>query len=187
MKAFGCTFSLIFILLAGISASQAQHIEIESAYYGTPYRSRDVTSRVQRFAAYGEPFRVSNDTFRMDPVPGQRKSLVVVYSVEGVRIRDNVEEGDVFYFRGGEYSEAGRENYRHGIRILEAAYGTRGRYANVTRIVQHFADTGRAFTVSNETFGTDPYPGVTKRLKVLYFRRGERRTRIYVEGDVVRL
>jgi hypothetical protein len=187
MKAFGSTFLVILILLAGISASQAQHIEVESAYYGTPYRSRDVTTRVQRFADYGEPFRVSNDTFRMDPSPGQRKTLVVVYRVEGVRVRDNVQEGDVFYFRGGEYSEAGRENHKRGIRVLEAAYGTRGQYANVTRIVQNFAETGRPFTVSNETFGIDPYPGVTKRLKVLYFRRGERRTQIYVEGDVVRL
>jgi hypothetical protein len=187
MKAFGYTFSVIISLLAGISASQAQHLEIESAYYGTPYRSRDVTRRVQRFADYGEPFRVSNDTFRMDPVPGQRKSLVVVYRVAGVRISDSAQEGDVFYFRGGEYSEAGRENYRRGIRILEAAYGTRGHYINVTRIVQNFAETGRPFTVSNEAFGIDPYPGITKRLKVLYFRRGERRTRIYVEGDVVRL
>jgi len=111
----------------------------------------------------------------------------VVYRVEGVRVRDNVQEGDVFYFRGGEYSEAGRENHKRGIRVLEAAYGTRGQYANVTRIVQNFAETGRPFTVSNETFGIDPYPGVTKRLKVLYFRRGERRTQIYVEGDFVRL
>jgi hypothetical protein len=187
MKAFGYTFSVIFILLAGVSASQAQHIEVESAYYGTPDRSRDVTTRVQRFADYGEPFRVSNDTFRMDPVPGQRKTLVVVYRVGGMRIRDDAQEGDVFYFRGGEYTEAGRAYHRHGIRILEAAYGTRGQYANVTRIVRNFALMGRPFTVSNQTFGIDPYPGVTKRLKILYFRNGQRRTQIYVEGDFVRL
>jgi hypothetical protein len=187
MKAFGYTFWVMFILLASISASLAQRISVESANYGTLDRSKDVTRRVQRFADYGEPFRVSNDTFRMDPAPGRRKTLVVVYRVEGRRISDNAQEGDVFYFRGGGYADASPAYYRRGIQILEAAYGTRGRYANVTRIVRNFVQTRRPFTVSNQTFGMDPYPGVTKRLKVVYFRNGARRSQIYVEGDVVRL
>jgi hypothetical protein len=187
MKVFGYTLAVIFVLLAALSSSLAQRIKVESAYYGTPARSRDVTERVQRFADFGEPFRVSNDTFRMDPVPGQKKTLVVVYNVEGRRIRDSAEEGDVFYFRGGGYADAGPGYYRRGIRILEAAYGTRGRYANVSRIVQNFVRIRRPFKVSNETFGIDPYPGVIKRLKILYLRNGERRSQIYVEGDVVRL
>ena len=187
MKAFGFTFSVIFLLLAGISASQAEHIEVESAYYGTLDRSKNVSRRVQRFADYGEPFRVSNDTLRMDPVPGRKKTLVVVYRVEGRRISDSAQEGDVFYFRGGQYADAGPRYYRRGVRILEAAYGTKGQYANVTRVVQHFAQVRRPFTVSNKTFGIDPYPGAPKRLKLIYFRNGERRTQIYIEGDVVRL
>jgi len=187
MKVFGHTLAAIFILLAAASPSLAQRINVESAYYGTSARSRDVTGRVQRFADFGEPFRVSNDTFRMDPVPGQRKTLVVVYNVKGRRITDSVEEGDVFYFRAGGYAESGPGYYRRGIRILDAAYGTRGRYADVSRIVQNFVRIRRPFKVSNETFGIDPYPGVIKRLKILYFRNGERRSRVYVEGDVVRL
>jgi len=187
MKAFGYLFSVMFILLGGVSSSLAQRIRVESAYYGTPDRGRDVTAQVQRFADYGEPFRVSNDTFRMDPAPGQVKALVVVYRVEGRRIRERVKEGDVFYFRGGGYADAGPGYYRPGIRILDAAYGTRGQYANVTHIVQNFVRIQRPFTVSNQTFGIDPYPGVTKRLKLSYLRNGERRMRIYVEGDVVRL
>jgi hypothetical protein len=187
MKAFGGTLSAVCILFAGISAAQAQHIEVESAYYGTPYRSKNVTARVQRFADYGEPFRVSNDTFRTDPAPGERKTLVAIYRVEGRRISDYAQEGDVFYFRGGKYADAGSSYYRRAIRILEAAYGARGQYANVTEIVQRFARVQRPFTVTNQTFGIDPYPGVAKRLKVLYFRNGERRSQIYFEGDVVRL
>jgi hypothetical protein len=187
MKVFGYTLGVIFILLATVSPSLAQGINVMSAYYGTSAHSRDVTRRVQRFADFGEPFRVSNDTFRMDPVPGQKKTLVVVYDVEGRRITDSVEEGDVFYFRAGGYADAGPGYYRHGIQILSAAYGTRGRYANVSRIVQNFVRIRRPFKVSNETFGTDPYPGVTKRLKVVYLRNGARRSQIYVEGDVVRL
>ena len=187
MKVFGYTLAVILILCATLSPSLAQRINVESAYYGTAVRSRDVTDRVQRFADFGEPFRVSNDTFRMDPVPGQKKMLVIVYNVEGRRIRDSVEEGDVFYFRAGGYAESSPGYYRRGIRILDAAYGTRGRYADVSRIVQNFVRIRRPFKVSNETFGIDPYPGVVKRLKILYFRNGERRSRVYVEGDVVRL
>jgi hypothetical protein len=187
MKVSGCTLAVIFILLAAASPSLAQSINVESAYYGTSARSRNVTGRVQRFADFGEPFRVSNDTFHMDPVPGQKKTLVVVYNVKGRRITDSVEEGDVFYFRGGGYTDAGPGYYRHGIQILGAAYGTRGRYANVSSIVQNLVRIRQPFKVSNETFGIDPYPGVIKRLKILYLRNGERRSRIYVEGDIVRL
>jgi hypothetical protein len=184
MKAFGCIFSVIFTVLTG--SSLAQHIVVESAFYGTPDHSRNVTAHVQRFADFGEPFRVSSDTFRMDPAPGRVKTLVVIYSVKGRRITDRVNEGEVFYFRGGRYAEAG-PGYRRGIHILDAAYGTRGRYADVTRIVREFVRIRRQFKVSNQTFGIDPYPGVTKRLKVLYSRNGERRNRTYVEGDFVRL
>ena len=187
MKVFGYTLAAIFILLAAVSPSLAQSINVVSAYYGTSARSRDVTGRVQRFADFGEPFRVSNDTFRMDPIPGQRKTLVVVYNVEGRRITDSVEEGDVFYFRGGRYADAVPGYYRRGTQILAASYGTRGRYVNVSRVVQNFVRIRRPFKVSNETFGIDPYPGVIKRLKVLYLRNGERRSQIYVEGDVVHL
>jgi hypothetical protein len=187
MKVFGYTLAVIFVLLTAVSPSLAQSINVVSAYYGTSARSRDVTGRVQRFADFGEPFRVSNDTFRMDPVPGQKKTLVVVYNVEGRRITDRVEEGDVFYFRGGGYTDAVPGYYRRGIRILDAAYGTRGQYVNVSRIVQNFVRIRRPFKVSNKTFGIDPYPGVIKRLKVLYLQNGQRRSRIYVEGDVVRL
>jgi hypothetical protein len=187
MKAFGYTLSVMFILLAGVSASVAQRVKVESAYYGTRDRGKDVTRQVQRFADYGEPFRVSNDTFRTDPAPDRRKTLVVVYRVDDRRISDSVQEGDVFYFRGDGYADEGPGAYRRGIQILRAAYGISGRYANVTRIVQNFVRTRRPFTVSNQTFGIDPFPGVTKRLQIVYLRNGGRRDEIYVEGDIVRL
>src|SRR6266404_9936690 len=84
MKAFGSIFSVTFILLACISSSLAQRIMVESAYYGAPDRGRNVTADVQRFADYGEPFRVSNDTFRMDPAPGKRRGWSSSTVSEGV-------------------------------------------------------------------------------------------------------
>jgi hypothetical protein len=185
MKAFGYTLSVMIILLAGVCASVAQRVKVESAYYGTRDRGKDVRRQVQRFADYGEPFRVSNDTLRTDPAPNRRKILLVVYFVDGRRISDSVQEGDVFYFRGGGYAEAGAGSYSRGVRILRAVYGIRGRYANVTRIVQNFVRTRRPCTVSNETFGIDPFPGVTKRLQIAYFRHGRRRNENYVEGEVI--
>ena len=90
---------LIFIYL-GIVCSMGQEIRIESAYYGAPNRTGvDVTRRVQRFADYGEPFRVGNETLSIDPSPNQLKALVVIYDVKGRRISDAVREGDVFYFK----------------------------------------------------------------------------------------
>src|ERR1700732_3548274 len=88
MKAFGYTLSVTFILLAGVSTSVAQRVKVESAYYGTRDRSKDVTRRVQRFADYGEPFRVSNDTLRIDPSPNHPKALVVIYVIAGRRISE---------------------------------------------------------------------------------------------------
>jgi hypothetical protein len=187
MKSFGCTLAVFFILLGGTASSLAQRIVVESAYYGTPDRSRNVARRVQRFADYGEPFRVSNDTFRMDPAPGQRKALTVVYSVGDRRTSDKVQEGSVFYFRGGRYADTGPGYYRRGIQVLNATYGARGRYASVTRAVQNFVRNRQTFTVSNHSLGIDPYPGVKKHLRVVYFRQGVRRIQLYAEGEVVRL
>jgi hypothetical protein len=187
MKSFGYSLSVLLILLAGVSSSLAQQIIVESARYGTSERSKNVARRVQRFADYGEPFRVSNDTFQLDPAPGQRKFLVVVYRVGGRQTSDKVQEGNVFYFRGGRYADAGPGYYRRGIRILGATYGANGRYAHVTRTVQNFVRIHRAFTVSNHTFGIDPYPGTAKRLRIVYLQNGARRSKTYAEGEVVRL
>src|ERR1700730_813384 len=94
------TQSLVLVFInIGIFCSMGQGIRIESAYYGAPNRiGVDVTRRVQRFADYGEPFRVGNDTLRIDPSPNHSKALVVIYEVKGRRISDSVREGDVFYF-----------------------------------------------------------------------------------------
>src|SRR6202047_3507318 len=108
------TQSLVLVFInIGIFCSMGQGIRIESAYYGAPNRiGVDVTRRVQRFADYGEPFRVGNDTLRIDPSPNHPKALVVIYEVAGRRISECVREGDVFYFRSG--GESSDSNLDHG-------------------------------------------------------------------------
>jgi len=93
----------------------------------------------------------------------------------------------VFYFRNGGYAHHGPEEYRPDIRIIRAIYGTRGRYVDVTGIVRDRVRDRISFTVSNDTFGVDPFPGQVKRLKIYYIRGDERREKEYGEGDSVRI
>jgi hypothetical protein len=188
MKVFWTPSFVLLYLFLGAIDSMGQGIRVESAYYGSrDGRGADVTGRVQRFADYGEPFRVGNDTLRIDPSPNRPKMLTVVYYVNRRRISETVPEGEVFYFRNGGYAHHGPDDYRPSIRIIRATYGTRGRYADVTAIVRDRFRDRRSFTVANETFGVDPYPGQGKRLKIYYVRGDEQREKEYREGDSVRI
>jgi hypothetical protein len=186
MKASWSLSLVLLFLNIGVFCSIGQGIRIESAYYGLPNNvGVDVTRRVQRFADYGEPFRVGNETLRIDPSPNHAKALVVVYEVNGRRISDCVQEGDVFYFRNGAESESNLEDHRPAIRIIRAVYGARGRYADVTNLVRQLARDPHPFKVSNETFGVDPDPGHRKWLKIDYWRGSSRQNQQYQEGSVV--
>ena len=68
------------------------------------------------------------------------------------------------------------------IRITEARYGARGRYSDVTDRVRALARRRQSFTVSNKTFGMDPYPGRKKWLEITYLRGRTSRTQKYSEG-----
>ena len=178
---------MLLCLLFGAIDSMGQDIRVESAYYGSRGGGVDVTGRVRRFADYGEPFRVSNDTFMIDPSPRRPKTLTVVYYLNGRRFAETVPEGEVFYFRNGGYTQRVPDDERPGTRIIRATYGTKGRYVDVTGMVRDRVAYRTAFTVSNETFGTDPYPGKGKRLKIYYLRGGEQLEKEYTEGDLVRI
>jgi hypothetical protein len=100
----------LLILNIGVVCSLGQDIRVKSAYYGPANGvGIDVTHRVQRFADYGEPFRVGNDTLRVDPAPNQPKALVVIYTLDGKQVSDTVREGEVFYFKNsGEGKRQGK-------------------------------------------------------------------------------
>ena len=176
----------LWCLLFGAIESMGQGIRVESAYYGSRGGGGvDVAARVQRFADYGEPFRVSNDNFGIEPSPGSPKVLTVVYYLNSRQFSETVPEGEVFYFR--EYTQRGRDFYRSEIRIIRATYGAKGRYLDVTGEVRDRVGYRKAFPVSNGTFGVDPYPGKGKRLRIYYLRDGEQLEREYREGDWVRI
>jgi hypothetical protein len=188
MKAYWSPALFLLFFNVGIFCSTGQGIRIESAYYGSPNRAGvDVTRRVQRFADYGEPFRVGNDTLRVDPSPNQPKSLVVIYDVSGQRVSDCVPEGQVFYFKNGGEPESELDNRGQAIQIVQALYGARSRYVDVTRLVRQLARDRQPFTVSNETFGIDPYQGQQKWLKISFLRGGSHRDQQYEEGSQIRL
>jgi hypothetical protein len=109
MKVFWTTSLVLICLLCGAINSISQGIQVESAYYGPRDGvGVDVTGRVQRFADYGEPFRVGSETLRIDPSPNRPKTLTVVYNVNGRRISETVPEGEVFYFRSGKNSSGAK-------------------------------------------------------------------------------
>jgi hypothetical protein len=187
MKAYWSPSLVLLFFNIGVFCSIGQGIRIESAYYGPANKTGiDVTRRVQRFADYGEPFRVGRETLRIDPFPNHAKSLVVIYEIDGQRISDCVREGEVFYFRNGSEAESNRDR-SPGIQIIRALYGARSRYVDVTRLVRQLARDRQPFTVSNETFGVDPYQGRQKWLKISYLRGESRRNQEYKEGTQIRL
>jgi hypothetical protein len=188
MKLYRSLSLILLFLQVGVFYSIGQSIRVASAYYGTPNGvGADVTRRVQQFADYGEPFRVGKETLRVDPFATRRKTLVVIYDLNGHRISDSVEEGDVFYFRNWREIKRGRPAGGVVIRVTEAKYGAQGRYRDVSDRVQSFVRRHQPFTVSNKTFGSDPYPGRKKWLEITYLRGGTSRTQKYSEGSEVRL
>jgi hypothetical protein len=188
MKPFRSLPLILLFLQVGVFCLMGQGIRVASAFYGSPNGvGADVTSRVQQFADYGEPFRVGKETLRIDPTPTRRKTLVVIYDLNGRRISDSVEEGDVFYFRNWREIERDRSRGGAAIRVTAASYGAQGRYSDVTNRVRALTRHGQSFTVSNKTFGLDPYPGRKKWLEITYSRGRASRTQKYSEGSKVRL
>jgi hypothetical protein len=65
------------------------------AVYGAKGRYVDVTDIVRHYARMGVPFRVSNDTFGVDPYRGQGKHLrVTMERPDGDEFERSWDEGD---------------------------------------------------------------------------------------------
>jgi len=69
-------------------------VRIVRALYGAQGHYADVTGIVSQLARDGKPFRVSNETFGVDPYPDQRKWLKVSYLHGKKHYNQQYEEGD---------------------------------------------------------------------------------------------
>ncbi|MDD3154595.1 MAG: hypothetical protein PHS41_06985 [Victivallaceae bacterium] len=57
--------------------------KIQHACYGGENQWMDVTEKIRTAHAKGEKFRVNNQTFQKDPLPGKGKQLVILFSKDG--------------------------------------------------------------------------------------------------------
>ncbi|HEY0791039.1 MAG TPA: hypothetical protein VGD78_08235 [Chthoniobacterales bacterium] len=67
---------------------------IVQALYGARHRHVDVTDAVRHLAREGVRFKVSNETFGVDPAKGTAKKLRVIYEEQGGTFEKTYDEGD---------------------------------------------------------------------------------------------
>lgn len=206
-RAFLGFWAALLLLLgwAGPAAAQRGYdsgvYEVVRAHYGTYERGVDVTPRVRDLVRWDRPFRVSNETFDVDPHPGREKTLrIEARGPGGVMQTFEFPEGSsvsgaMFAGRGEgvnmggtsgpyPYPQGGRDDGQW--QILQASYGTAARNVDVTPRLRQLARQDRVFRLTNETFGVDPDYGRTKTLRIYARgREGQQRMFEYVEGSVV--
>lgn len=185
-----CTFTLAAVSLA-------QQYQILRADYGAGTQRADVTQKLQQIAASNRTFRMGNSTFGIDPAPGQVKTLRIYASDPrgGTRTFEYREgstvDGSQFSgWSGGGWGGPYRPNFgtRPGdqFQILRADYGAGSRRIDVTQRLQQLAASNQNFRMGNDTFGTDPAPGVVKSLRIFARSpRGQSRTFEYPENSIV--
>jgi hypothetical protein len=72
--------------------------------------------------------------------------------------------------------------------VIAAAYGTLDQGKDVTPAVQDIVRKGiMEITVSNETLGGDPVPGIQKRFGIVYRMGGALCARAALEGETIKL
>lgn len=207
---------LLFFGLIGSAAAQRDEgaYQILGARYGTQERNVDVTDRLRQLARSDRNFRVSNDTFGIDPDRGHTKELRIYARGPDGRTRtfeyreDSVVDGAQFAgWAGGGWGRGGgngrwndgdnrggqhgsyRDERRYELVVSNATYGANGRMVDVTRQLRSMIrDNSLSVRVTNQLCGEcDPAPRVTKSLSVNY-SVGGRTQRIDVrEGDYLQI
>lgn len=164
------------------------------ATYGTDRREVDVTDRLREFARRDQRLRMGNDSFGVDPDPGQTKRLRIVARDRNGRERnfdyreDSVVDGAMFI--GWDRGDWGGQRPQPGRLVIESAsYGSDGRWIDVTEALRSRVRGDRfEAEVSNELLGVDPAPGQRKMLSVTYrFGNGRSNTVRINESDALRL
>ncbi|MEO7150840.1 MAG: hypothetical protein ABIX46_03875 [Burkholderiaceae bacterium] len=189
--------------------------QILQALYGSARNNVDVTDRLRELAREDRDFRMGNQSFGVDPAPGQPKRLrIYARSADGQTRTFEYREGSIVdgsQFRGwkGGNWDRGRHDGRWGgtpyysapvaerpgrdrssdqgeVQILQARYGTARNNVDVTERLRELARRDRSFRMGNDSFGVDPAPGQVKQLRI-YARAGNGQTRTYeyTEGSIV--
>ncbi len=197
---------LACLLLSAHAWSQSDRgqWQILQARYGTVEHNIDVTQTLRELARQDSSFRITNRTFGNDPDPGVVKTLRIYARGQGGATRvfeyreNDIIDGNAFTgWRGGNWGNGGwnggwgdpgndRQADRGDWQILQARYGTMQRNTDVTQTLRNLARKDATFRVTNNTFGTDPDPGVVKTLRI-YARGpgGATRTFEYGENQIV--
>ena len=164
---------------------------ILQARYGTERNHVDVTGRLRDLARQDRRMRLSNDLFGVDPDPGRTKTLrIFARDRQGRERTFEYREGD--WIEGARFVGWGRGNWGDGdgsrgwhgderrngggdsgeFTILYATYGTPRREVDVTDRLRELARADQRFRLGNDSFGVDPDPGATKRLRIVARDRG---------------
>ena len=176
------------------------------ATYGASGRDVDVTDRLRELARRDQQFRLTNDVFGVDPLPGQTKILRIVARDRAGQQRSfdyreyQTVDGNQFVGWGrGDWGSRGDDRGDRGparpmpmgrLIIDSASYGGgEGRWVDVTQAVRAQVRGDRLeLDVRNELFGFDPAPGQRKTLSVTYRRGNEPTNTVRVsERDTMRL
>ncbi|HEY9109790.1 MAG TPA: DUF3395 domain-containing protein [Roseateles sp.] len=208
----GAGSALLFPLLAGLALPALARNDDDGEYvilharYGTEYGHVDVTGRLKELARQDRRFRLENDVFGVDPDPGRTKTLrIFARDRQGrertfeYRERDWI-DGNLFigwggggwgdydgprgWHGGGRRDDDGRDSGE--FTILYATYGTDRREVDVTDRLREFARRDQRWRMGNDSFGVDPAPGQTKRLRIVARdRNGRERSFDYREDSIV--
>lgn len=171
---------------------------ILQARYGTERNHVDVTDKLRQIARRDRRVQLTNELFGVDPDPGRDKTLrIYARDSQGRERRFEYPERawvDGLQFvawSGGRWGEQGWNGgwagnpYRDDgqLTIVHANYGTPGREVDVTSRLRELAQRDQRIRMGNDTFGVDPDPGHTKRLRILARdSRGQERSLEYTEG-----
>jgi len=210
----GAGLGLAATALAGLATPAfAQNADdgefaILQARYGTESNHADVTDRLREIARRDRRVRLTNELFGVDPAPGRDKMLRI-YARDSQGRERTFEYPERAWIDGSQFTgwSAGRWGdkgwnggwagtpYRDGngqgrdsgqFTILYANYGTPGHEVDVTRRLRELARQDEKFRMGNDTFGVDPDPGRTKRLRIVTREAGgQERSFEYVEGSWV--
>jgi len=173
----------------------AGNLRVMRAQYGVGRRYADVTDLLNS-QIQGDQLnlRITNDTMGGDPDPEQRKQLIVFYIFNGRASRVTVNEKSTLTLPGADAYNQPNPGYSGGgygeerLQILHASYGAGEQRIDVTDLLNsQVRGNSLQLVVSNSSMGSDPAPGLEKRLRVIYLWQGMRNQTTVGEGETLNI